>query len=118
MHNVEVIANLLLAYYHEEEKDSTMSGINYGEGSLLHMFLENRKMKKAVMIGKSNGTLYPLDQIPADKTKLPSFAWFDYIRPMDQEDIFIWRGTTAGEQLQESARRSSNVENKRDFIKQ
>ena len=118
MHKVEVIANLLLAFYPEEEKDSTLIGLNYGEGSLLHMFLEDRKMKKAVMIGKSNGTLYPLDQVPADKMKLPSFAWFDYIRPLDEEDIFVWRGKKAGEQLQKSTRRSSNVENKRDLIKQ
>ena len=49
--------------------------------------------------------------------KLPSFAWFDYIRPKDQEDIFEWRGKKAGEQLQKSTRRSADVENKRDLIK-
>lgn len=118
MKKVEVIANLLLAFYPEEEKDSTLIGLNRSEGSLLHMFLEDRKMKKAVMIGKSNGVLYPLDQVPADKAKLPTFAWFDYIRPLDEEDIFEWRGKKEGEQLQKSARRSSNVGNKRDLIKQ
>ena len=117
MRKVEVIANLLIAFYPEEEKDSTMIGLNYGEGSLLHMYLEDNKMKKAVMIGKSNGTLYPMDQIPADKMKLPSFAWFDYIRPRDKEDIFEWRGKKAGDELQKSTRRSAKASSKRDLIK-
>ncbi len=117
MRKVEVIANLLLAFYPEEEKDSTLIGLNYGEGSLLHMYLQDNKMKKAVMLGKSNGTLYPMDQIPADKMRLPSFNWFDYIRPRDKEDIFEWRGKHAGDELQKSTRRSTRATNKRDLIK-
>ncbi len=117
MRRVEVIANLLLAFYPEEEKDSTMIGLNSGEGSLLHLFLENNKMKKAIMIGKSNGTLYPMDQIPPDKMRLPSFVWFDYIRPKDKEDIFEWRGKNAGEELHKSTRRATKSSNKRDLMK-
>ena len=117
MRKVEVIANLLLAFY-PEEQDSTMIGLNYGEGSLLHMFLREGKMKKAVMIGKSNGTLYPMDQIPPGKMKLPSFQWFDYIRPRDKEDIFEWRGKGVGETLQKSTRRpAGSAASKRDLIK-
>ena len=87
MKKVEVIANLLLIFY-VEEQDSTMIGLNYGEGSLLHLFLNEGKMEKAVMIGQSNGTLYPMDQIPPDKLRLPTFAWFDYIRPLNKDDLF------------------------------
>ena len=117
MRKVEVIANLWIAVY-PEEQDSTMIGLNAGEGSLLHMYLLDGKMKKGVMIGKSNGILYPMDQIPPDKMKLPAFQWFDYIRPRDKEDIFEWRGKRAGETLNKSNRRSTNTTNKRDLIKQ
>lgn len=44
------------------------------------------------MSPKSNGTLYPMNQIPPDKMKLPTFSWFDYVRPLSKEDIFNWRG--------------------------
>ena len=47
-------------------------------------------MEKGAFIGKANGTMYPMDQIPAEKYKLPTFAWFDYIRPQNKEDIFEW----------------------------
>lgn len=101
---VDVIGNVLVVYY-PEEKDSTMIGMNYSETSLLNMYIKDRKMEKMVMSPKSNGTLYPMDQIPADKMKLPAFVWFDYIRPLNKEDIFNWRGKRAGETLRKSTRR-------------
>ena len=69
------------------------------------MYLKERKMERGVFVGKTNGTAYPLDQIPAEKSKLPSFAWFDYIRPLSKEDIFEWRGKKAGEVLKKSDRK-------------
>ena len=102
-----VICKVILetCYLTDEEKDSTMIGMNYAEGSFLRIFLKDRKMEEAALIGKSNGVLYPMDQIPADKMRLPSFVWFDYIRPLNKYDIFEWRGKKAGETLQKSDRK-------------
>lgn len=104
MRRVDVNGNVLIVFY-PEEKDSTMIGMNYAEGSFLRIYLKDRKMEEAALIGKSNGILYPMDQIPADKMKLPSFVWFDYIRPLNKDDIFEWRGKKAGETLQKSDRK-------------
>lgn len=101
---IDVIGNVLVIYY-PEEKDSTMIGMNTSETSLLNLHLMNRKMEKMVMSPKSNGTLYPMDQIPADKMKLPTFVWFDYIRPQNKEDIFNWRGKKSGETLRKTTRK-------------
>ena len=49
--------------------------------------------------------MYPMDQIPPDKMRLPAIVWFDYIRPVDKEDIFNWRGKRADQVLQKSDRR-------------
>lgn len=96
---IDVIGNVLVIYY-PEEKDSTMIGMNTSETSLLNLHLMNRKMEKMVMSPKSNGTLYPMDQIPVDKMKLPTFVWFDYIRPQNKEDIFNWRGKKVGKRYE------------------
>ena len=93
MRKVDVIGSVRLVYY-PMESDSTLIGMNVSETSLLNMFLENRKMKKMIMSPKSNGTLYPMLQRPPEKMKLDNFVWFDYIRPLDKEDIFKWRGKT------------------------
>lgn len=105
MRQVDVNGNVLVVFYPIDDKDSTMIGLNYSEGSFLRMLLKERRMEQGAFIGKANGTLYPMGQIPADKYKLPSFVWFDYIRPRNKEDIFEWRGKRAGEQLQKSDRK-------------
>ena len=105
MRQVDVNGNVLVVFYPIDDKDSAMIGLNYSEGSFLRMLLKERRMEQGAFIGKANGTLYPMDQIPADKYKLPPFVWFDYIRPRNKEDIFEWRGKRAGEQLQKSDRK-------------
>ena len=76
MRKVDVIANVLVVFYPQEE-DSTMIGMNTSQTSLLTMYLKDRKMKRMVMSPKSDGVLYPMDQIPADKMRLTTFVWFD-----------------------------------------
>ena len=82
--------NVLVIYFPEDEADSTLIGLNYTETSELHIFMENGKMQK-IWMPKAEGTLYPMSQIPPDKKKLPGYAWYDYVRPLSKDDIFIWR---------------------------
>lgn len=116
MNKVDVIGSVRLVYY-PMESDSTLIGMNVSETSLLNMFLENRKMKKMIMSPKSNGTLYPMHQLPPDKMKLDNFAWFDYIRPLNKEDIFEWRGKKAGQELKKSNRSAVPLPNHNLFNK-
>ena len=55
MRHIEVIGNVLTAFY-PEEKDSTMTGFNCLEGSLLHLYMKDKKMEKGLFVGKSNVT--------------------------------------------------------------
>ncbi len=114
MRRAEVISNLQMVLY-VEEKDSTLSGMNYAEGSLLHVFLRGGKMKHASMIGKGNGPYYGIDGVPADKLRLPTFVWFDYIRPQNKDDIFEWRGKNSDQKLKTTERKVITSP-KRDLI--
>ena len=116
MRKVDVIGSVRLVYY-PMESDSTLIGMNVSETSLLNMFLENRKMKKMIMSPKSNGTLYPMLQRPPEKMKLDNFVWFDYIRPLDKEDIFEWSGKKAGQELKKSDRSAVPLPNHNLFNK-
>ena len=100
----QAIDNVLVVYYPIDESDSTIIGLNYTETPLMKMFLENRKMQK-IWMQKPTGTLYPMTQVPPDKHFLPQFAWFDYVRPLDKDDIFNWRPKKAGTELKEVKRR-------------
>ena len=114
MHQVDVVGSVRLVYY-PMERDSTLLGMNISETSQLNMFLENRKLKKMIMSPKSNGTLYPMSQIPPAKAKLDNFAWFDYVRPLSKEDIFQWRGKGAGHELKKSTRGAAPLPNQKLF---
>ncbi|MBR5541255.1 MAG: hypothetical protein IKU64_02700 [Bacteroides sp.] len=114
MRQVDVIGTVRLVYY-PMEKDSTLLGMNVSETSQLNIFLENRKLKKMIMSPTSSGTLYPMTKIPPQEMKLENFAWFDYIRPLNKEDIFNWRGKKAGQELKKSVRGAAPLPNKKIF---
>ena len=114
MKQVDVDGSVRLIYY-PMEKDSTLLGMNCSETSKLSMFLENRKLKKLAMSPKSNGTLYPMTQIPPAKMKLDNFAWFDNVRPLNKADIFNWRGQGVGQELKKSTRGAAPLPNQKLF---
>ncbi|MDD6472752.1 MAG: OstA-like protein [Bacteroidales bacterium] len=105
VYRVDVNGNVMVIYYPIDDKDSTIIGLDYSEGSFLRMKVRERKMERGAFIGKANGVMYPLEQVPADRKHLPSFVWLDYIRPKDKNDIFVWREKKAGEHLQKSDRK-------------
>ncbi len=116
MYKTEVIGSVRLVYY-PMDSDSTLIGMNVSETSKLDIYLENQKMEKMVMSPKSNGTLYPMNQIPAGKDKLQNFVWFDYIRPRNKDDIFNWRGKKVEDQLKKSVRGPVELPNQHLFEK-
>ncbi len=106
MREVQAIDNVEVVYYPIDDADSVLIGLNYTETPLLKMFLENKKMKR-IWMEKPKGTLYPMTQIPPDKYFLPRYAWFDYIRPLNKQDIFNWRPKKEGTELKEQKRREA-----------
>ena len=100
----QAIDNVLVDYFYTDEEDSVVTLMNYLETPLLKMFLKDRKMER-IWTSKASGVYYPLNQVPADKNPLPGFAWFDYVRPLNKEDIFNWRPKKEGTELKEIKRR-------------
>lgn len=94
----EAVGNVLAIYYPVDEQDSTLILLNYTETDTLRMYMKNKVLDR-VWTSKSEGTMYPMTQIPPDKYKLSSFAWFDDVRPVSKEDIFVWRGKKQGMEL-------------------
>jgi len=90
------------AVFYPLDSDSAMIGMNTTEGSSLRVHFKMRAVKKIVMIGGSNGVMYPMDKLEEKKMYLPNFNWFDRIRPLDPEDVFYWRGKRVEEQLKKT----------------
>ena len=114
MSQVDVIGSVRLVYY-PMQRDSSLIGMNVSETSELNLFMENRKMKRIKIPSKNQGTFFPMSQLPPDKMKLENFGWFDYIRPQNKQDLFIWRGKKAGQELKKSTRSAAPLPNKKLF---
>ena len=102
------IGNVMVVNY-PLEKDSTILYQNYVETAQARMFMRNRKLYK-IWAPASHGYFYPIGLAPADRTKLPGFAWFDYIRPLSPDDVFNWRGKKDGTTLKPSIRREAPLQ--------
>ena len=94
--------NVLVNYYPFDD-DSLMIGMNHVETSELKLYMADRRVKK-IWMPAASGTIYPLFMIPPEQLYLNNFAWFEYIRPQDKDDIFNWRTKKAGSELKESVR--------------
>ncbi len=95
---VDVIGNVVLRYY-PLDSEQYLIGMNESETAKLFISLQDRKIHRMKMEGPSNGILHPIFLIPPGKLYLSNFAWFDYVRPLDKDDVFNWRGKKQGTEL-------------------
>ncbi|MBR6997986.1 MAG: hypothetical protein IKI19_04190 [Prevotella sp.] len=82
---------MVTVYYPEDKADSSYVGLVYMETSQLRMFMDSIGKLSRIWAPKSDGTMYPMSQIPPKNRFLDGFAWYDYVRPVSKDDIFIWR---------------------------
>jgi lipopolysaccharide export system protein LptA len=98
------IGNVKVIFYPQDDKDSTLIGLNYTETDTMKMYLTAQRQLDKIWMPKAQGTLYPMTQIPPQKYKLEEFAWFEDLRPIDKDDVFEWRGKNKGELLKQQVR--------------
>lgn len=110
MRESEAIGNVQSVYYPIDDKDSSLIGLNYIETDTMRMFLNKQQKLDRIWMPKAEGTLYPMTQIPPQKLTLPTFAWFDYVRPLDKDDIFNWRGKKKGSELKTIRRHAAPLQ--------
>lgn len=100
-----VIGNVIVNY-HPFDDDSLMVAMNHIESTEMKMFMgEDRKIRK-IWMPAATGTFYPVPLIPDNLRFLENFQWFDYIRPISPQDIYVWRGKAKGTELKKSVQRT------------
>lgn len=86
---VDVSGNVQTIFYPQEE-DSTFIGLNNATSGFLKMEMDttNNEMEKLLMWPQVDGTMMPISKIKPKDLYLPSFRWYEAIRPVDKNDIF------------------------------
>lgn len=96
---MQVIGSVEIVFYPIDDSDSTFVGMNTTVAGRAIAYLEQGQVEKLVVPNDAKGVFYPMGQRPMDKRFLDNFAWFDFIRPQDKNDIFNWRGKSSDMQL-------------------
>ena len=104
MTQTHAIGNVKTIYYPLDDKDKSILALNYLEGDTMRMYVDTLRQMEKIWVSKPVGTAYPLTQVPPDRTQLPGFAWFDYIRPRDPDDIFEWRSKNEEDRIKPQQR--------------
>ena len=89
---MQVIGSVEIIFYPMDESDSTYVGMNTTIAGRITAYLKDGQVDRLFVPKDAKGVLYPMGQRPADKRFLDNFVWFDYVRPLNKEDIFNWRG--------------------------
>ena len=74
------------------DSDSTIVGMNTTMTGRAVAHLNDGQVDKVVVPLEASGVFYPMGQRPSEKCFLENFAWFEHVRPVSKDDLFIWRG--------------------------
>ena len=93
---LKVKGNAESVYYVREEGETPetpgdLIGPNVAKGSIMHIYLEERKPVKIVYLKSPDGTLNPENYVSPKDLYLKNFSWQIEKRPLDKYDIFNWR---------------------------
>jgi lipopolysaccharide export system protein LptA len=83
---IDVSGNAESIYYTVD--DGSMIGLNQTQSAYLTIWIEENKLERLKLWPTSEGNLIPIpDLLPEQKT-LKDFYWFDYLRPVNKDDIY------------------------------
>ena len=74
--------------YYLLEEDGTKIGLTNMQSSYFRIWLKENQMEKIVWWPLPQGKTTPIPDLQPDQKLLKGFYWYDYLRPLDKDDIF------------------------------
>lgn len=74
--------------YYPQDEDSAYIGMNRSSGDLIDIYFVNKALNKVKFVNDVDGTLFPLNQVPAESKQLKNFKWLDNRRPKNKLELF------------------------------
>ena len=84
---IEVAGNAESIFY-PLEKDGSKVGMNETKSGFLNIWIKNNKVDLLKIWPSPQGVLTPIPDLDPSKKLLKDFYWFNYLRPLDKNDIF------------------------------
>lgn len=84
---IDIDGNAETIYFPLEE-DNTMLGMNETKSSYLTIWVKENKLEKLKIWPQPTGKMTPIPELLSEQKTLKDFYWYDYIRPLNKDDIF------------------------------
>lgn len=84
---IEVAGNAESIFY-PLEKDGSKVGMNETKSGFLNIWIKDNKIDLLKIWPSPQGVLTPIPDLDPGKKFLKDFFWFNYLRPVDKDDIF------------------------------
>ncbi len=96
VYKLKIVGNAESVYYAREDSENPnekgdLIGPNVAKGSVMYIYLEDRKPVKIVYVKTPDGVLSPAYYKSPKDLYLKNFSWQIEKRPVDKYDIFNWR---------------------------
>ena len=88
LRRVNVNGNAETIYFPRDDKDSTLIGLNRTQSSFVVMYFKNKRINKAILTSATNGTMFPIENLPEKTLHLNTFFWIEKERPQTNKDVF------------------------------
>ena len=102
---MHVIGSVNVVFYPIDDEGNYV-GMNTTTAGVTKAYLKDGQVDKVVVPKEATGVFYPMSQRPPEACYLDNFAWFDYVRPVSKDDVFVWRGKDADMRLKMIKRES------------
>ena len=74
--------------FYPQDDDSAYIGLNRSKGDVIDIIFTNKEINRIKFISDVDGTLYPMNQIPAAIKYLKNFKWQEEKRPKNKLELF------------------------------
>jgi len=91
VNKVQVIGNVDALYFMIDDVDSTDIGVGVIHCDSMNIFLSQSQIKLLVPFNNPKGYIYPPDNVPPEMKNINGFFWYEYYRPINKDEIFIWK---------------------------
>lgn len=91
LRKIDVNGNGETVYYIKDDDDGSLTGVNKAECSDMAIYIKDNKVEKLKMYKKPTGIMHPPKNVKPEDMLLKDFAWYNEYRPLNAEDIFVWR---------------------------
>lgn len=71
------------------ENDGSMVGLNATKSGYLTIWVKDNKLEKLKIWPSPVGSMTPIPDLKPLQKTLKDFMWFDYLRPLSKDDIFV-----------------------------